>query len=229
MLAVLASRATAQRPLELMSLLRPPYRTGGFVHVGPHNPHSLGLAADIASYGGYTVRQTEPESCVAALLGLLRALPPGRYRIGMPRAPEAPLIVGRQPLSAAIARWQPLMAALPDGLSALATDNVSAAWIGVTMNTPSQPWPFFPPPEPALENDRIAPARDGRGESSLDVGHRPPSAIARYQNESYVPLSELRDHRLIAAIDAAAQRGVEIIAAFPDGTDHIHIDVQQHL
>ena len=88
MLTTLAAHSTPSRPLEIMSLLRPPYRFGGFVHVGPANPHSMGLGVDIAAYGGHAIRQAEPETCVAAVLALLRDLPPGRYRLGMPKALE---------------------------------------------------------------------------------------------------------------------------------------------
>src|SRR5207245_507718 len=67
------------------------------------NPHSLGLAADIGTYAGHRIRQDDPEGCVAMVLALLRDLPPGRYRMGVPKAPEVPLMVGRPPVSPALA------------------------------------------------------------------------------------------------------------------------------
>jgi hypothetical protein len=99
MLNALAAHSTPAHPLELLSFLRPPYRTGYWRHAGPNNPHSLGMAVDIAMYAGHRVRQEDPEACVAATLALLRDLPPGRYRFGMPKAPEAPAVVGRPQLA----------------------------------------------------------------------------------------------------------------------------------
>ena len=66
LLTTLAGHSTPAHPLEILSLLRPPYRFGGYVHVGPANPHSMGLAADIGAYGGHAVRQSDPDACVAA-------------------------------------------------------------------------------------------------------------------------------------------------------------------
>ena len=88
LLTTLAGHSTPAHPLQILSLLRPPYRMGGYVHVGPANPHSMGLAVDIGAYGGYAIRQADGEACVAATLALLRDMPPGRYRLGMPKAPE---------------------------------------------------------------------------------------------------------------------------------------------
>src|SRR5207249_249573 len=54
----------------------------------PTNPHALGIAVDIAAFGGHTISTAAPEEEVQAFLALLKALAPGRYRMGLPKAPE---------------------------------------------------------------------------------------------------------------------------------------------
>jgi hypothetical protein len=319
-LAALAAHSTPERPLELMSLLRPLYRVGSFVHVGPNNPHSLGLAADIAAYGGWRILQDHPEACVAATLALLRDLPPGRYRLGLPKAPDFPLVVGRPPLPPLLLNWlwapssAPLVAStgssrltvgavtgettaspgsplsrtpsrtgassrrvfvsgaapLPERLSQ--TAERSAAWlspllvsappsadanplqgllppsaavparpqadasirpgcmiaaaIGATLDVWAGTWPFFPAPQPLLEGDLVAPVRVN-GRPVRDAVGRLVPAIARFRNEDYADPEDLADRRLQQALLAAQRRGVEIVALFPDGADHIHVDVRQ--
>ncbi len=225
MLAVLVSKSTQDRPLELMSLLRPPYRLGDYVHVGPLNPHSLGLAADIASFGGYDIRQDQPESCVKATLALLDALPPGCYRLGLPKAPETPLFVGRPPLPPILSGWLP---PAPAAKSVSSADCVMGALLGVTLGqSQPRPWPFFPPPQPRLEHGRICPEPTA---NQPIIGNQPVTTpeIISYRNEAYAPIDKLLDRRLQREIAAARLRGVEIVAVFPDGADHIHIDVRKH-
>ncbi len=224
MLAKLATHSTPRHPLELLSLLRPPYRTGGFVHVGLANPHSLGLAADIASYGGYTVRTSHKEDCVQAMLALLRDLPPGRYRLGVPKAPELPLVVGRPPLTpgqAALLRdLVPESAALgahEDGTTSCLTAAAIGAFAAEPPSAPAPPWAFFPAPEPEIVDGVIMGTHDGKSTPK----------IIRYLNEGYAPEADLHDPRLRTALAAARNRGVDIVALFPDGADHIHIDVRQ--
>ena len=224
MLATLAAHATPRRPLEILSLLRPPYRTGGFVHVGSANPHSLGLAADIASYGGYTVRTSRKEDCVRAMLALLRDLPPGRYRLGVPKAPELPLVVGRPPLTSGMAALLhdlvPESAALgakEDGTTSCLTAAAIGAFAAEPPPAPAPLWAFFPAPEPEIVNGMIVGSHDGKMMPN----------IVRYLNEGYAPEADLHDPRLRTALTAARNRGVDIVAMFPDGADHIHIDVRQ--
>lgn len=299
MLSELAAHSTPERPLELMSLLRPLYRVGGFVHVGPSNPHSLGLAADIAAYGGHRVRQDEPEECVAATLALLRDLPPGRYRLGLPKAPEFPLKVGRPPLPPSLLAWlaaspgseeggrsklaDPAVAPSPFGSENTTPDPavhrtvlsdrvapsrvflsplrrvpqpagsvegatspaapaetpileesdpamkpacITAAAIGATLDQWGAPWPFFPAPEPVVEEGLVAPLRVN-GRVVRDGAGHPVPGIARFRNEEYADAGDLGDPRLQRALEAASRRGVEIVALFPDGADHVHIDVRQ--
>ena len=47
-----------------------------------------------------------------------------------------------------------------------------------------------------------------------------------FANEDYAPLEALGDARVRDAILAARERGVDIYALFPDGADHVHIDVR---
>lgn len=290
MLTTLAAHSTPARPLCVMSLLRPPYRMGGFVHVGPANPHSLGLAVDIAAYGGYGIRQSNPEQCVAATLALLRDLPPGRYRMGMPKAPEG----GWEPPPALSALLRRAEAGLPvafgpssgissdaeseasasgskgigskknDSKSAIGAERLSAAspssdllaYAGRSSGTKTEQaqaaaeqtgeatgcataalyglhasrakpaWPFFPPPylatpESLTPENTNAPAV----QTSLVFSSKP---VLRFQNEAYAPEDGLMDARLRRALQRARQRGVDVIALFPDGADHIHVDVRQN-
>ena len=52
--------------------------------------------------------------------------------------------------------------------------------------------------------------------------------VLRFQNEAYAPESALNDARLRNALEAARRRGADVIALFPDGADHVHIDVRQN-
>jgi len=257
MLTALTANATPAHPLELMSLLRPPYQTARFQHAGPRNPHSLGLAADIAAYDGYRIRQDRPEDCVRMALALLRDLPPGRYRFGMPKAPETPAIVGAPQLPAALiealravtpadalpalpppppdpaprgvlpSRRQPptVLPTPPLSVDVLQHGAFGAA-LGLYVGTSGKPWPFFPPPECEMENGVVAPLRE-KGNVVLDAKGLPMPHIVRFRNESYAPEEDLADLRLCEALAAARKRGVDVIALFPDGADHIHVDVKQ--
>lgn len=228
LLTTLAMHSTPHRPLELMSLLRPLYRTGAFVHVGPLNPHSLGLAADIAAYGGHRIRQEAPDECVSATLALLRDLPPGRYRLGLPKAPEVPLCVGRAPASFLLAAWLPELAEEPGSTPERPAlhEAIHAAALGATLGAQRAVWPFFPSPEPLLEEGCVAPRRIA-GKPVLRGGKLEPSLI-RFRNEEYADAEDLNDSRLKRALEAARRHGVEIVALFPDGRDHIHVDVRQN-
>ena len=286
LLSTLAAHSTPARPLCVMSLLRPPYRYGGFVHVGPANPHSLGLAVDIAAYGGHEIRQSRPEQCVSATLALLRDLPPGRYRLGMPKAPESgwemppalqSLLRRAEAASAASSSAasvqtssrpstqtasnasvkNPLVPAPPlsDDLPVAMGDaepsaaetrpamgGAIAALYGLHCSSAKPAWPFFPPPyservEAAAIADESAAGTVptvGTGQGSGGNARPQPElkpafhTVLRFQNEAYAPESGLADGRLRRAIQAARERGVEIIALFPDGADHIHIDARQN-
>jgi hypothetical protein len=264
MLNALAAHSTPACPLELMSLLRPPYQTPAFRHAGPRNPHSLGLAADICAYAGHRPRLSDPEECVAIVLALLRDLPPGRYRMGVPKAPEAPLIVGCPPIPEGLAAilteldpdqplaplfmadpaLTPLPNVLPSRYRRRQDTPVPAlkapSWvrseahpllgvaIGLSTGMTRRPWPFFPPPEPELENGLVAPLRQN-GRVVPDSAGRPQPHILRFRNEGYAPAEALQDGRVRNALTAARKRGVDVFALFPDGADHIHLDVRQQL
>ena len=272
LLTTLAGHSTPAHPLQILSLLRPPYRFGGYVHVGPANPHSMGLAADIGAYGGHAVRQSDPDACVAATLALLRDLPPGRYRLGLPKAPEGgwdlpPALTALLGQSAqttppakptsdtAKAAKQTKAAAATDtsgleGTEAEPAENTTACAIsalyGLYASSAKPVWPFFPPPftqivaneaaadtqaedaepspsaNPALAHGEAKSARGGKTSGKLT------RTILRFQNEAYAPESDLTDTRLRKGLEQARKRGVDIVAMFPDGADHIHIDVRQN-
>lgn len=52
--------------------------------------------------------------------------------------------------------------------------------------------------------------------------------VTRFRNEEYAPETALADPRLKKALTAARGRGVNVIALFPDGPDHLHVDVRQN-
>lgn len=246
LLLTLARRSTPRRPLELLSFLRPPYRMGAYRHVGPRNPHSLGMAVDIAAYGGYKIRTDSPESCVQATLAILRDLPRGTYRMGVPKAPEPPLTVGRPRAESGVQRILALLAPEPSTstphipqvsaevpgklVQGPATDREPAPGVAGTawslyLGTSARLWPFFPEQEVLLENGLVAPLRRN-GQTVTDGTGRPVPAILRFRNEAYAPAEDLQDPRLRHAIQQAARRGASISALFPDAADHIHIDVR---
>lgn len=228
LLVALAAHSTPRRPLELLSLMRPPYPVDGFVHVGPVNPHSLGLAVDISSYGGFRFDRSRPEDCVRGAIRLLQDLPPGRYRLGMLKAPDSPLIVGRAPAPPALALWLPDLVSEP--LAADSSENshtvVYAAALGCVLDQTISTWPFFPAPEPLLAGGLVQPEDAADSPLAIVAGRARPR-ILKFKNECYASPDELGDARLKAAIEAAARRGVNIVAMFPDGSDHIHVDVRQ--
>ncbi|HZO90341.1 MAG TPA: hypothetical protein VFB38_18595 [Chthonomonadaceae bacterium] len=228
-LLALAARSTPRRPLEVLSLLRAPYPTPTHPRSSPRNPHARGIAADIAAYAGHRITQSHPEECVAMTLALLRDLPPGYYRIGMPKAPETPAVAGRPPL-------EPDLQELLDGLTASLSDGAAlkaspwnalavGAAVGIHLGKPRRPWPFFPPQEFEIADGVVAPLLHD-GQIVRDAEGHPLPHILRFRNESYAPASALADTRLRKALEAARKRGVMIYALFPDAADHVHIDVR---
>ena len=98
--------------------------------------------------------------------------------------------------------------------------------VGLHAGLSRQVWPFFPPPEPELENGLVAPLRRN-GRAVPDSAGHPQPHIIRFRNEGYAPAEALGDIRVRSALDAARKRGVDVFALFPDGADHIHLDVRQ--
>lgn len=269
MLTTLAGRSTPAHPLQILSLLRPPYRYGGYVHVGPANPHSMGLAADIGAYGGHAIQQSDPDACVAATLALLRDLPPGRYRLGLPKAPE-----GGWDLPPALTALlnRPAAPTFPINFSSDGTRLAQKSKTGASTSAPEEAigetaenttacaisalyglyassekpiWPFFPPPFTQIVANEAA--KEDGGDEDMEPSANPASArtkskseqggkavskltrmVLRFQNEAYAPESDLTDTRLRKALEQARKRGVDIVAMFPDGADHIHVDVRQN-
>ena len=271
LLTTLAGHSTPAHPLQILSLLRPPYRMGGYVHVGPANPHSMGLAVDIGAYGGHAIRQSDPEACIHATLALLRDLPPGRYRLGLPKAPEGgwdmpPALVAllNRPASTPIpgasiptrdksaplagkSVTQPAAQEAETPSEALevpasATACAISALYGLYASSAKPAWPFFPPPFTQLvaneaqtedsdtpETPKSANARtEAKTDAKTERSGKSTRAVLRYQNEAYAPEADLTDARLRKALEQARKRGVDIVALFPDGADHIHIDARQN-
>ncbi len=229
MLTAFSSRSTSAKPLELMSLLRPPYRTSRFAHAGPRNPHSCGLAADIAAYGGLRIRQSHPKDCVQAFIKMIDDLPVGKYRVGAPKAPDT--MMGIESFSDFLADALPLEAtpaSLPEikkktrkklkakfALAKTIEPNapnliVISALRGAYDGNPADVWPFFP-----------APSR----ETVFDIDGKK-STKTLFANESYAPEAALASARVRAALARARRRGVDVVALFPDAADHVHIDVR---
>ena len=79
----LSERTTPEHPLILMGLYRPlgPER--------PNEPHGRGMAADIAGFWGHKIDAHNPAEAVAGVLAVLAVLPPGAYRLGLPKAPNS--------------------------------------------------------------------------------------------------------------------------------------------
>lgn len=229
MLTVLAAHSTPRAPLEVMTLLRPPYRSPEHPRGTPTNTHSLGLAADVAAYAGFRIGLDRPEDCVRMTLALLRDMPPGDYRLGLPKAPAEPLVVGQPPTTLSPHMWlspdaaSPETALAPNGIPNWATIPAVGGWLSACMETST--WPFFPAPEPALESGLIAPMRLN-GKIVRDAGGHPVARIVRYRNSEYAPEEEIGDERVRKALADARGRGVNIRRVFPDAGDHIHVDVK---
>ncbi len=82
-LARLANHTTASKPLVLLSLYRARSTTR------PMEPHANGLAADISAFAGYAIDNQRPSQALAGVLAVLDTLPPGRYRLGLPKPPDS--------------------------------------------------------------------------------------------------------------------------------------------
>ena len=234
-LRVLAARSAPSRPLEILSLFRPPYRTAYWRHGGPGTLHSHGMAVDISAYGGHKITQADPEACVQMTLALLRDLPPGTYRMGLPKAPDTPLIPGRLFLPPSLynlvysqtdatrdqrplpsGRGKAKRSASPAPSEGLLEFAVLAAALDLQTGGLTDAWPFFPAPQPEIKDGVIAAVKPNGSQVR----------IVRFQNEAYAPVEALADSRLRDAIKQAARRGIKIVGLFPDGADHIHLDVK---
>jgi hypothetical protein len=232
MLNALATHSTAEKPLTIMSLLRPPYKTARYTMQSQTNPHALGIAVDIAAFGGHRISTAEPEEEVQALLALLKSLPPGRYRIGLPKAPEpSRLLDPGIGIPAELSDDPPAtdhttdrqsgrrIGALPSR-GTKRQDGVHRATVPPDAQSDPPPvsdgdgpdaaapvWPFFPPPQKGL---------NAQGRS-----------VTLFANERYADEQYVNDSRVRMALFEARQRGVDVFALFPDGVNHIHIDVKQ--
>jgi hypothetical protein len=71
------------------------------------------------------------------------------------------------------------------------------------------PWPFFPPPQ-----------------KCLDASGKPATLFA---NEHYAQEQYINDVRLRKALTDARRRGADVFALFPDGVNHVHVDVKPAL
>ena len=245
MLNSLALHSTSQKPLAITSLLRPPYRTARYTMQSPTNPHALGIAVDIAAFGGHNIVTTDPEEEVQATLALLQALAPGRYRMGLPKAPApahaappgVPLLDGdgSEPAGSDAGPHGDRARSAGDlpsrgagrsdsrrALGVLPSRGVArqdrihergapasqlAGSDGQATDAAAAAWPFFPAPQRgADERGRI---------------------VTRFANERYAQEQFIADPRIRAALSAARLRGVDVYAVFPDGVNHIHVDVKQ--
>lgn len=74
--------STPLKPLVILSLYRPSATDR------MHEPHGNGLAVDIAAFAGHTIDSHKPQEAVAGVESILRALSPGRYRMGLPKPPD---------------------------------------------------------------------------------------------------------------------------------------------
>ena len=138
-----------------------------------------------------------------------------------------------------------------EGADEVETENTTACAIsalyGLYVSSAKPVWPFFPPPftqvvanEPAGEQNKqegedggatakpISARMDAKTARSRKTGDQSMRAVLRFQNEAYAPESDLTDARLRKALEQARRRGVDIVAMFPDGADHIHIDARQN-
>ena len=87
-------------------------------------------------------------------------------------------------------------------------------------------WPYFPPPEPKLisANGRLVVApKVERGRIPARRGKLQPE-ILRWANERSAPLKDLGSPDLRIALTAAANKGIQFRALFPDALDHLHLE-----
>jgi hypothetical protein len=229
MLNALADHSSEKKPLVITSLLRPPYKTARYSMQSPTNPHALGIAVDIAAFEGHAVLTADPEEEVQACLALLKSLAPGRYRMGLPKAPEPPTAVIPG-------------AALPDDVTGdpsppdpapVRTPRSGAGALpsrGVRrqdgVHRPLPPAPPVDPPPAAIDQAPSAPAWPffPPQQRTLDTHGRP---VTLFANEHYAAEEFLNDARIRSALAEARRRGVDVFALFPDGVNHIHVDVKQ--
>ncbi|HLJ57358.1 MAG TPA: hypothetical protein VKT77_20135, partial [Chthonomonadaceae bacterium] len=216
MLNVLAERSSESQPLTITSLLRPPYRTAHYYMQSPTNPHALGIAVDIGAFGGHPLVTSDPESEVQAVVALLKALPPGRYRMGLPKAPDSlrPTDPSFVPADPAATEGNPTALA-PAAVRVRSRTLLASRGGRQDRSAPPQPqvrvvvptsWPFFPPPQ------RVTGANG--------------KLVLAFGNEHYAPEQAINDARVRDALAEARRRGADVFAVFPDGVNHVHIDVK---
>ena len=243
LLSSLSQRSTPEKPLELMSLLRPPYRTAGFQHAGARNPHSLGMAADIACYQGLRFRQSRPNDCILATVALLNDLPKGSYRVGMPKAPEGVNSEIKIGFSDFLADTLPpeifnALTVSPSRIKPVSTKSKSSSKKRGSRKSKSE---ISPQPASLKGKGALLGALAGvhfgrpvavwpffpapRREAITDWRGRQ-ELRTLFANESYAPEEALASSRVRAALAKAKKRGVNVVALFPDAADHIHIDVR---
>jgi hypothetical protein len=198
-LDLLSSRSSREMPLELLSLYRPlkPAR--------PREPHGNGMAADISAFAGCRIDSRQIERCVKGVIAFIDALPPGEYRIGLPKPPNTDPVPYLPPPPRP-KRWPFFPAPLPRTVTLFGAIFVLA--------------------RPELAQPR---AGDSKGAAARAVAPRPAVSkpwVERWENERGAPLSDIGDARVRAAIRAAVRRGANIYSLFPDALDHLHYDVR---
>ena len=166
------------------------------------------------------------------LMSLFRALSPGR--------PSEPHGNGQAVDIAAYAGFE-IRSANPQDceeaiVAVIETLGAGAYRLGLPMPLGSEPlplqtppdrradWPFFPPPLPEVHYDLGIVMARLSNEGSLPRRLSP--IILRWANARYASLSDIQSDRVRAAIESAELRGANIHSLFPDGTNHLHLDVK---
>lgn len=206
----LTAASTPEKPFVVSSLYRP--LTSG----RPHEPHGQGLAVDIVAFGGCHIHSSNPKECVEGVLAIVERLEPGTYRLGLPRPLD-----GDKRYTA------------PGGKGEI--------------------WPFFPPPtrmlSGAMGTERdvqeidedtargIRENADGDSEEALNraagslTAKTKPSeksvrVVLRWEKQRYAPLADVGSRQVRSSIEQAIARGANVHSLFPDGPDHLHLDVK---
>ncbi len=231
-LSHLADVSSPEKPFIIHGLYRPLRSSRS------HEPHGLGQAVDIGGFGGHRILTANPDECVEAIVAIVQALEPGAYRLGLPKAPEdgsAIRKIGRGGVTKAAGAGESAVpsAGAPsdpsDGLDQTEpADPAERQGTGDSSLIPhpsSSAWPFFPAPRTeliALELGESEQAGANSAPQPLIVARR----VLRFANCHYAPLEDVTSTRVRDAIQAAIGRGANVHSLFPDGLNHLHLDVK---
>ncbi|WP_342075514.1 hypothetical protein [Yoonia sp. SS1-5] len=179
--------------------------------------HFRGLGLDLLRFGGHRIHMQNPETAFQGVVALIRALPAGRYQLGLPRVPESREIPHTPPLGDEY-----------DHTATYLRDGTPAAPAERTQDRRQFPQ-FYD------ENGQLRPEYAGGRAGYRWQGANP--FLDRRLREGHSPGGIRQDlnvfenpayrRRFEAAVVEAGTTGAVIEDLFPDKPNHLHISIRQ--